>query len=85
MTNKLRQLWNIEDELVEKHHVEFMKRRGVHSGNEVFQVFATPLESEFGKGGKDRSKIDRVSGGVGRRPSPSTGREELNPISRVSS
>lgn len=48
-------LWCVEYELIEIGYMQSVESRGIDSGQDVLQIFAEPLESNFCKTGEDRA------------------------------
>src|SRR5712671_754282 len=55
VTDKPVKLWDVEVEVHEKYDVEVVEKRGVDSGQEVFQILINTFEYKSGESGEDKA------------------------------
>ena len=52
---ELGEVWNVKDELMEKHCIKVNEIRGINTSNKVIQVLADAFEVKIGESGEDNS------------------------------
>src|SRR5712691_10294068 len=50
-TDELEELWCVEYDLIEECYMQFVESGGIDPGQDLLQIFADPLESNFGETG----------------------------------
>ena len=54
-TDELEELWCVEYDLIEEGYMQFVEARGIDPGQDLLQIFAGPLELNFGEIGEDKA------------------------------
>jgi hypothetical protein len=52
-TDKLREVWSVEYQLMEEGYIQIAEHRGINECHEILQIFADPFEPKICESGQE--------------------------------